>query len=171
MAPKTNEYRISFGNQSAFVWVWLRKNWMGKRNRQRFMIYTGIICLLMLFGMAPSYGQLSTGLGNYLIWFAILMLLVFAISAAVMAGVMVFILGPLLIFAWQSVSYLFGPASKRRQSVALSASGLTKHVGETSSHLEWNQIFDLVETPGTLLLFTNPNCAMIVPKYAFTSPE
>lgn len=171
MDLKTNEYRISFGNQSAFVWAWLRKNWLGKKNRQRFVLYTGIIGLLMLFSIAPAYGQMFTGLGNYLIWSAIFMFLTLGIGSALMAGIMVFILGPLLIFVWQSVSYLFSPALKRRQTVSLSTSGLTKHVGESSSQLEWTQIFDLVETAGTLLLFTNSNCAMIVPKSAFASPD
>lgn len=171
MDLKTNEYGISFGNQSAFFWAWLKKNWMGKKNRQRFFLYSGILCLLTLFSMTSSYKEILTGVGNNFIWFAMFMLLAFGISSALMAGAMVFLLGPLLIYVWQSVSYVFGSASRRRQTVHLSAAGLTKYVGESSSHLEWSRVFDLVETRGALLLFTNPNCAMIIPKSAFASSE
>jgi hypothetical protein len=171
MDLKTNEYGISFGNQSAFFWAWLKKNWVGKKNRQRFVLYSGILCLLILFSMASSYKEMLTGFGNNFIWFAIFMLLAFGISSALMAGAMVFPLSPLLLYVWQSLSYLLGSASRRRQTVHLSAAGLTKYVAESSSHLEWSQVFDLVETRGTLLLFTNPNCAMIISKSAFASPD
>ncbi len=171
MNLKTNEYRVSLGDQSAFILTWLKRNWLGKTNRQRFLLYSGIICLLMLFGMAPSYGQLFSGAGDYFVLFAIFMVLALAIGSAIMAAIMVFVLGPVLIFIWQTISYPFGSMPKRTQTVSLSDSGLTKHVGETSSHLEWPAIFHLAETRTTILFFTNANSAMIVPKSAFAAPE
>jgi hypothetical protein len=171
MNIKTNEYRISLCDQSAFLLTWLKRNWLGKTNRQRFLLYTGIICLLMLFGMAPSYSQLFSGAGDYFVLLAIFMALGLAIGSAIMAAIMVFVLGPILIFVWQTISYPFGLMPKRIQTVSLSDSGLTKYVGETSSLLEWPAIFHLVETRTILLFFTNANCAMIVPKNAFATPE
>ena len=171
MNLQTNEYRVSLGDQSAFLWEWLKKNWLGKKNRQRFLLYMGIIFLLMLFGMGSAYNQMFAGMGNYFVLFAIFMFLSLVIGSAIIAAVMVFVLGPIVILIWQIVSYPFSSMPKRRQTVSLSNSGLTKYVGETSSQLEWPAIFHFAETRTTVLFFTNPNCAMIVPKRAFAAKE
>ena len=171
MNLKTNEYRISLGDQLAFILTWLKKNWLGKTNRQRFLLYMGVICVLAAFGLFYPVQQMYPDMGDYFIWFLLFVLLALAIFSAIASAIMVFAIGPVLILIWQTISYPFSSALKRQQSVHLSEDGLTKHVKETSSHLPWADVFDLKETTTTLLFFTNANCAMIVPKAAFATHE
>ena len=170
MDLSTNDYRIGFGAQSAFFAAWLKKNGFGKIARRRFLIYTGIVALLLALGIGANI----PGLQSVNVVSAFLYIILFIVSliiGALFAAIMVFLIGPIVVWAWMAVSYLIGPWPKRTQRLRLTDTQVIKQVGETESGLTWKGVFDVVETRKTLLIFTRPNCALIVPKQAFDTPE
>ncbi|MDV6332612.1 YcxB family protein [Asticcacaulis sp. 201] len=170
MDLSTNDFRIGFGAQSAFFAAWLRKNGFGKTARRRFLAYTGIVTLLMVFGIGANVPGLQS-ITYTVVFVYILLFIVSLIIGALFAAIMIFLIGPIVVWVWMAVSYLIGPWPKRTQRLRLTDTRVIKQVGESEYSLTWKEVFDLVETRKTLLIFTQRNCALIVPKLAFDTPE
>lgn len=167
-------YRVGFAGMNAFFGAWQKRTWFDRTNRRRFLLYSGVILALAIFG-ARSFLSRPTfwphhQLGLNLIYGAVF-LLTSAIGCALVAFVLIFFLSPLLTYCAQLVSFVFGPMRRRTSRLRATATGIDKTTGSVESRTKWHDVTAVVETKKAILLFTNRNCAAIVPKSAFSSPE
>lgn len=159
----TVRYKVGFGNYVAFFGSWLKRSLFDRTSHRRFLIYSLVAAALLAFSMwQHATGFITSSLG----WIFVVVSIV--ITALLCAAILVFILGPLLLFIWHTGRYLFNP--KVEQAVSLSSAGITKTSADNETTTEWRAVTAFVETRKTVLLFTGRNAAMIIPKSAFSSP-
>ncbi len=167
----TKDYIIRFENYQGFIGYWLKTNLFSTANRNRFLIYSVIITIMLCASILPLLNNaLKKGGADWLIpviFVAVSLLL----GSVFIAAIMVYLIGPILIYAIQTATFFIGPMRKRINTVALSASGIHKVSNNTSSELAWSAVYDVIETRKTILVFTNRKCALIVPKNAFDALE
>ena len=176
MSPTTFDvtYRVGFADMNAFFGAWQKRTWFDRTNRRRFLLFTGVILALTAFSARPFLKQI-------LIWpfqqfwlnalYGAVFLLVSVLWCGCVAFVLTFFLSPLLTYCTQLLTFAFGPMRKRTSRVRTSVAGIDKTTGEVESRTKWHDIVAVVDTKKTVLLFTNRNCAAIIPKSAFASPE
>lgn len=165
-------YRVGFGNLNAFFGAWLKRTWFDRTNRRRFLLYWAVIAALIGFGLRSMMTSRD-------FWRADLMVnlisgvlggVVFLLYTAVIAFVLTQVLGPPLIYLTQAATFIFGPLRKRTSQLRADAAGIDKTTNGVAGQTKWRDFTDVVVTRKTVLLFTNRNCATIVPKSAFTTP-
>jgi hypothetical protein len=174
---KVDDYKIKFENYQSFMGYWLKTNLFHKVNRNRFFIYTVLIAAMLGFSMLPIMNTAFKDTGSfigtepllalYLAIFAIIILL----FSALFAAILVYLLGPILIYGMQTAMFLFGPLRKRVNSIELSEEGIRKVSENKTSELTWPAVYNVVETRKSILVFTDRKCALIVPKSAFASKD
>jgi hypothetical protein len=116
---------------------------------------------------APHFWPAGLGIDVAL---AIFGLLFIALTSGFVGFVIVFVVGPPMIYITQALAFALGPLRKRTSHLRADASGIDKTTDNVESRTKWRDFADVVVTRKTVLLFTNRNCAAIVPKSAFASP-
>jgi len=162
-------YRVGIGNLNAFFGAWWKRTQFEGTNLGRLGLYAAFVATFLIWSIWHYVfgGKATVGFAaGYLL---ILGCLIF-ISSLVAASVVVFIAFPLLTYALQILTFAFGPMRKRTSHVRADPRGVNKTTGGVESHTKWRDFTGVVETKKTVLLFTNRNCAAIVPKSAFASP-
>lgn len=165
-------YRVGLGNLNAFFGAWLKRTWFDRTNRRRYLLYSLGTLGLLLLGIYPfissSHFWPSGGLGIDVAFgaFAILFL---CLACGFFGFVLVFFVGPFMTYVAQLLVFALGPMRKRTSHMRATTAGIEKKTGETESATKWREFTGVVVTRKTVLLFTNRNCAAIVPKSAFTT--
>jgi hypothetical protein len=88
-----------------------------------------------------------------------------------MSSIIMYVLSPLLSYAVQLFSFVFGPMRRRVNSIRIDKVGFHRTSNGEPNALGWNEVHEVVATKSSILIFTNRNCAVMVPKSAFTNRE
>jgi len=166
-------YRVGFDNLNAFFGVWLNRTWFDRTSRRRFLLYSLGILGLLLLGMYPilsgSHFWPSDEIGINAA-FGVFATVCLCLTCAFFGFVLVFIVGPFMTYGAQLLVFAVGPMPRRISRVRATTAGVDKTTGESSAVTKWRDFTSVVVTRKTVLLFTNRNCAAIIPKSAFASP-
>ncbi len=157
----TAPYRIDFASYNAFVGAWLKRTYFTRRNLPRFLLFAVLIAATSFWnsrGYADTIGM-------------VILALISILGGLALSAIVTYAIAPALIWLWQAIVYFTAPLPKRLQSARLNESGVEKAVGDERHLTGWNGIHDVVEVKKAILLFTNRNCAMIVPRSAFATPR
>ncbi|MCR6660356.1 MAG: YcxB family protein [Asticcacaulis sp.] len=167
-------YRITFETFNDFFGAWLKRNFF---TRRRLVIALVLSIGLMVATAVVSwkmYAELLI-LPNTPLWPNILiagvMIVVALLLYFVLAIIPVYIFSPILSYLWLVVTFAIGPVRKRVNSAEISQQGISKSYEQHNHITPWNVVYDLVETKKSFLIFTNRNCAMMIPKAGFASSE
>ncbi|ESQ79867.1 YcxB family protein [Asticcacaulis sp. YBE204] len=158
----TEPYRLKAGDIASFCGVWAQRNRFNRISLIRFGVVFVVLIIIFAAGrsvMPETYPSDPVLIGVF-----------YLLAAAFWAALISFFLQPLLIGGLQIVSHLL-KAAPPEQSVSLDETGFTKHQNGAVKTTEWTEVHDVKETARTLLIFTRPNSALIVPKRAFAAPE
>lgn len=168
------DYKITFETFNGFFGAWLKRNLF---IRHRFTVTLTFTAVLMIIVAVTGRQMLGLMINepNMLLWIKILELsLLFVLEAMlsfVIVAIPVYILSPIVSYIWLAISFMIGPVRKRANTANVSVEGITKSYATYSHTTPWSAVYDLVETRKSLLIFTNRNCAMMIPKRAFETPE
>lgn len=161
----TQVYRITTVDSSAFFNACLSR----RRFNQRNLILFALVTLFFSFNLFIS-NRVFTELFAQSLWYGSGLVAVGILTAAMISALIVFIIAPFFAYIIHIFNYLFKSRTPH-QSVQLIPEGLIKHQDDAEELVAWSDIHDFVETRRTLFVFTNPTCAIIIPKRAFASSE
>ena len=82
-----------------------------------------------------------------------------------------YVLSPVMSYVVQLFSFVFGPMRRRTNSIRVDTGGFHKTANDELNTLEWSHVHEVVATKSSILIFTNRNCAVMVPKSAFATPD
>ncbi len=169
----TVTYRVGFDHLNAFFGAWWKRTRFDRISWRRFLLYSLGTLALLLLGMyrtiSGSHFWPAGGLGIDAAFgaFAVIFL---GLACGFFGFVLVFIVGPIMTYIAQLLVFALGPMRKRTSHVRATAAGIDKTTGDRESQTPWRDFTAVIETKKTVLLFTNRNCAAIVPKSAFATP-
>ncbi|MBW8881671.1 MAG: YcxB family protein [Asticcacaulis sp.] len=160
-------YGVGFGNYCTFLWIWLKGFVASRSNLIRFAVYAAAIAAMFLWSWPPIIVDGVEQPRDTTFWAT-------AIGAGLVGGLLfgamaAYLLAPVLIFLWQAIGYLFGPLRHATSQVTVSPDAVIKD--HSSPGTPWNAVHAVTETRNTVLIFTRPNGALIIPKSAFASPD
>lgn len=158
----TEPYRLTAGDIASFCGAWAQRNRFNRISLIRFGVV--FVVLIIIFAAGRSVMPETYPSDPVLIGISYLL------AAAFWAALISFFIQPLLIGGLQIVSHMLKAATPE-QSVSLSDEGFIKHQNDAIKTTEWSKVHEIKETARTLLIFTAPNSALIVPKRAFAVPE
>jgi len=163
------DYKVRFGTLNAFFWIWVKRNNFTRRKLVIMLILAALMTVLsgqpIISAMWPDVvrGKISP-----------LMICVFvvvmALTSIVMSSIIMYVVSPALSYIVQVLGYVFGPLRHRINTVDMDASGLHRPSVNGTGDLAWNKVHDVVATKSSILIFTNRNCAVMIPKSAFATP-
>ncbi|MFT3996380.1 MAG: YcxB family protein [Asticcacaulis sp.] len=162
---RTETYQITAADTGAFFSAWSARRRFNRRNLIFFALVTLFfsVCLLTSGNLVTELFRQSLFTGLAFCVFAVVMM-------AAVSGVIIFGLTPVVGYLLQVLKFVSSPRPPS-QSVSLSEEGLIKHQDNAEQTIDWAAVTDFVETRRLLLVHTSPNCALIVPKRAFSSAE
>ncbi len=161
-------YRVGMGDLNAFFWAWWKRTRFDKANWKRFTVYALAIVGLLIFSLKSWISKSYTvGFGPF---FTVYITVFFAVFGLLTALALTFVVGPLLTYLLQLAAFAFGPMRHRVCHLRATNTGLEKTSKAVESQTKWRDFAGVVDTRRTVLLFTNRNCATIIPKSAFASP-
>jgi len=160
------DYRIGFGTLNAFFWTWVKRNNFSKR---KFIVTLNLAGLLALtaflpIGPTPAKDYDAPPMPGIAI-------LIFGLAFVLMSSIIVYVVSPLMSYVVQLFSFIFGPMRKRVNSIRIDKDGFHKTSNGEPNTLGWNQVHEVVATKSSVLIFTNRNRAVMVPKSAFATRE
>ncbi len=164
------DYKIGFGTLNAFFWTWVKRNNFSRRKLVIVLILTAAMAVLGVMPIAPQIvsafreGTVPLVLAAF---FGVVMILMFML----MSSVIMYVVSPIMSYVVQVFSFVFGPMRRRTNSIRIDAGGLLKTSNGEPNALDWTQVHEVVATKSSILIFTNRNCAVMVPKSAFASRD
>ena len=168
------EYKITIETFNDFFGAWLKRN-LFARHRLKITALFAVALLVIAVVTGWRTFQLMIIEPNLPLWLKISELVVFLSAEAVFAflvvAIPVYILSPIVSYLWLVLMFIIGPVRKRVNTAEISEQGITKTYEMHGHTTPWSAVYDLVETKKSLLIFTNRNCAMMIPKRAFSAPE
>ena len=164
------DYRIGFGTLNAFFWTWVKRNNFSRRKLIVMLILAAAMAVMAVMPVAPLIVAAFRDRTAPLILSAVFG--VFAILWFLfVSSVIMYLLSPALSYIVQVFSFIFGPMRRRINSVRIDPAGVLKTSNGEPNALGWNQVHEVVATKSSVLIFTNRNCAVMIPKSAFASRE
>ncbi len=163
-------YRVGIGNLNAFFGAWWKRTRFDKVNWKRLGLYALGIEAMMLFATWPTLTSQIVAASFFDDERRIILGILELTGSLVLALPLVFAVGPALTYAVQLATFTFGPMRRRVSHMRATTAGIDKTTGDIASQTKWRDFTGIVVTRKTVLLFTNRNCAAIVPKSAFASP-
>ncbi len=94
-----------------------------------------------------------------------------ALSFLFVSSVIIYVISPVLSYVVQLITYIFGPLPRRKNSIRIDYEGLHKTSNGQASDFAWNKVHAVVDTRSSILIFTNRNCAVMIPKSAFATHD
>jgi len=163
-------YRITFETLNGFFGAWLKSNLFTRRR----LVIALVLSLGLVIATAvvswKTYAELLI-LPHVPFWPNILiagvMIVVALLLYFTLAIIPVYIFSPILSYLWLLVTFAFGPVRKRINSAEVSQQGISKSFEQHNHVTPWSAVYYLVETKKSLFIFTNRNCAMMIPKAGF----
>ena len=157
-------YRPNLVAYNAFFGMWLKRNLF---TRQRLLTALAAGCALMAIGVAPIMAHdLRDDLFRGHIWLTIAVGVVSLIMCLILTALFVYVASPLLTYLFQAAVFIVTANSRPMRTIEISEAGLSKSTGDSNT---WPSIHEVVDTRSAVLIFTNKNCAVMIPKSAFAT--
>ena len=166
----TGEYRLTFSDFNSFFKIWLKKNLFSRRKIFYFVILTIGISAYTAVTLFPIFQDISKSNLNYGLVFWGIIAPIFIVLSLGMSAILVFVILPILTYITTLVGFQlhqFKPA----RGVTISSDKISKSIGDQIYERDWSSVHDLVETKKTILLFSSPSCATVIPKSTFKTTE
>jgi hypothetical protein len=164
------DYKIRFGTLNAFFWTWVKRNNFTKRKLVVMLALAAAFAVVAAMPVAPMImTTLREGTVPILLaaFFGIFAILYFVF----MSSFILYVLSPTLSYVVQLFGFVFGPMRRRVNSIRIDAGGFHKTSNGEPNALDWSQVHEVVATKSSILIFTNRNCAVMIPKSAFASRD
>ena len=164
------DYKIGFGTMNAFFWIWVKRTNFSKRKLIVMLILAVLLAVTSFLPMVPALVKDFRDLPYPLLLVGILILLG-GLMFVLMSSIIMYVASPIMSYAVQVFSFVFGPMRRRVNSIRIDKGGLHRTSNGEPSALGWNEVHEVVATKSSILIFTNRNCAVMVPRSAFASRE
>lgn len=165
--PLSATYRVDIPTLHAFFFAWFKRNNFTRRKLGVMAILTLALFAIsvwpMLPGLFPSNASPVERTAGMIIIGATL------VSGLIFSALVMFVVSPVLSYIVQMAGYAFGPLSRTSRYAEISQAGIRNN--RDAEFQAWTQVHEVIETRKAILIFTNRNCAIMVPKSAFTTPE
>ena len=159
-------YRPNLSAYDAFFATWLKRS-LFTRQRLVVCLVTGLAMAVICMG--PILPQIVKGShGATLFWASTVFCVIALVTGVIMAAIFVYAASPLLTYLLQAAAFMVTANSRPQRTIEISDTGISKSTGDSNS---WSSIHEVVDTRSTVLIFTNRNCAVMIPKSAFATPS
>lgn len=164
------DYKIGFGTLNAFFWAWVKRNNFSKRKLIVMLILAVLMALVAFLPMLPALVK-DFHDSPFPLLLSGIFILFSGIVFVLMSSIIMYVLSPIMSYVVQVFSFVFGPMRRRTNSIRIDTAGLHKTSDGQLSEFAWFKVHEVVDTRSSVLIFTNRNCAVMVPKSAFATPE
>ena len=138
------------------------------------LVFTAVLAGITVFTGWQMFGLMANE-PNLPIWWKIptfaFMAVAMLLFSFLIVAIPMYVLSPIVSYLWLVITFALGPVRKLTNTAEISQQGISKSFEQHNHVTPWSAVYDLVETKKSLLIFTNRNCAMMIPKAGFATIE